>query len=634
MITGSAADSKCAKISLSGWICLLLVLAIAAAYWPVAGFDFTDFDDNDYVWNNRQVLSGLTWSGVAWAFSHFFISNWHPLTWLSHMLDVQLFGLNAGAHHITNVLFHAANSVLLFLWLRRLTGYVWRSALVAGLFALHPLHVESVAWVAERKDVLSTFFLLLSLGAYTRYAQRVGGGLGREAGSSAGHASRCYWLSLVWFALGLMSKPMVVTLPFILLLLDYWPLRRFQVSGFRFPVFLEKVPFLAFSFASCVVTFVAQQSNQAVMSITVLPVAARLENTVVSYALYLEKAFWPDGLAAFYPLFYPLALDKVIVPVFVLLLVTAGVFRYRRSRPYLMTGWLWYLGTLVPVIGLVQVGSAAMADRYAYVPLIGIFIAVVWLVAEISLPWPGRRLVLTMLSIGGLAVGGSLTAMQVRYWQNSETLARHALAVTTDNSPMEVTLGNALLEQKQPVEAGRHFAEAVRISPDSVIAQYDLAMALVGQGRLDAALDADLAANQLSPREAKIHYLLGNILRSQGKLPEAGAEYQTVLQIDPDHLYALNDLAWLRATSPDARLRDGPEAVRLAEKACQLSGGKVTLSVGTLAAAYAEAGRFDDAIKTAQKAIALAMTEKNQTLIQKNRELLELYQHHQAYHEP
>jgi Flp pilus assembly protein TadD len=518
--------------------------------------------------------------------------------------------------------------------------------------------VESVAWVAERKDVLSTFFLLLSLGAYTRYAQSVAGGQGREAGSSAGHTSRWYWLSLVWFALGLMSKPMVVTLPFILLLLDYWPLRRFQVSGFRFQVFLEKVPFLALSFASCVVTFVAQQGSQAVMSIKNLPVAVRIENSVVAYGGYLEKMVWPDGLAVFYPLTYPIEPDKLVVPIILLLGISGVVFFLRRQKPYLVTGWLWYLGTLVPVIGLVQVGGQSMADRYSYVPLIGIFIAVVWLVAEISGKWPQRRLVLTGLSIGVLAAGWSLTAVQVGYWQNSETLARHALAVTDHNGAMEILLGNALSEQGKTEAASEHYANAVRIWPDSVTAQCDLAMSLAAQGRNAEAVDGCRALLEIRPHEIRIHNLLGNLLLRQGRWAEAMAEYRAALQIDPDFLMGLNNLAWLRATAPEARFRDGTEAVRLAEKACHLTDYQLTVYVGTLAAAYAEAGRFEDAVKTAQKAVALATTEKNSVmnvaddmgqvqihaapvtvakklaLIKKNRELLELYQQHKAYHEP
>jgi protein O-mannosyl-transferase len=631
MKAGPSIDSKSAKNPATWWICALLVLAVFAAYCPVLFYAFTDYDDNDYVWQNPQVLNGLSLPGAAWAFTHFYASNWHPLTWLSHMLDVQLYGMNAGGHHATNVLFHAANTVLLFLWLKRATGAVWRSAAVAALFGLHPLHVESVAWVAERKDVLSTFFLLLSLGAYTRYAQGRRGVENAKSNFDFRSPSPAYSCALFFFALGLMSKPMVVTLPFVLLLLDYWPLNR--TRNFKL-LLVEKLPFFALSAASCVVTFFAQQGGNSVVAITVLPVAGRVENAVISYGLYLWKTAWPDNLIACYPMFYPIHMDRVIVPAIALSLISAGVFVFRRRRPYLVTGWLWYLGTLVPVIGLVQVGSASMADRYSYVPLTGIFIALVWLAAEIKLERPYRRLFLVVLATVVLAACLDLTAAQVRYWQDTETLSRHGLTVSADNPPMQVLLGNALLEQKKPEEAGRHFAEVVRIRPDIAAAQCDLAVALVAQGKLDEVVDTCRAAIKFIPREPKIHYILANTLSKQGKLPEAIAEYRAVLQIDPDHLFALNDLAWLLATTPDSRFRDGPEAVRLAEKACQLSNYEKTLVVGTLAAAYAEDGRFDDAVKTAQKAVAQARAGKNNALVKKNLELLGLYQLKKPYHEP
>ena len=634
MTTIPSTDSKSAKNFTAWWICAGLVLAIFAAYWPVLGYAFTYYDDSDYVWQNPHVLNGLNWSGVDWAFTNFYVGNWHPLTWLSHMLDVQLYGMNAGEHHATNIMFHAANTVLLFLWLSRTTRLIWRSAFVAALFALHPLHVESVAWVAERKDVLSTFFALLSLCAYAGYAQKF---KSPDAGLKPVFASRDYWLSLFFFALALMSKPMAVTLPFVLLLLDFWPLGR--VSNFRFHnanfrLLLEKIPFFALSAVSCILTFLAQQNGKAVMTITVMPVEIRIENALISYWVYLKKMLWPDTLAAYYPLNFPIDADQAVMAVFMLLLISTGVLFFRRQKPYLVTGWLWYLGTLVPVIGLVQVGSQSMADRYTYVPLIGIFIALIWLVTEIRIEWQYWRLFLSILSLGVLAACWKSTASQVRFWQNSETLSRHALAVTTDNAAMQVLLGNALLEQGKSEEAGQHFAEAVRIWPNVVAARGDLALALVNQGRFDEAIDVCRAALKLQPDEPKIHYLLGNTLSTQGKFAEAIAEYKAALQFDPNDLFALNDLAWLLATAPDARYRDGTEAVRLAEHACRISNYQVTLYVGTLAAAYAEAGRFDDAVKTAQKAVALATAAQNNNLIQKNYELLKLYQHKKTYHEP
>jgi Tfp pilus assembly protein PilF len=629
MMSNPATDSKPAPNSLTWLIGAGLVLAIFAAYWSVAGYAFIGFDDNDYVWQNPQVLKGLSWPGFCWAFTHFYVGNWHPLTWLSHMLDVQLYGVKAGGHHVTSVLFHAANTVLVFLWLKRLTGFVGRSAMVAVLFGLHPLHVESVAWVAERKDVLSTFFFLLTLMAYTRYVEQF------KIQNSKFKIS--YGLALVFFALGLMSKPMLVTLPFVLLLLDFWPLNRIRHSEFEIRnltmLLVEKVPFFLLSAGSCFITLLAQHSGHAVMPVKFLPVEARVQNTLDSYALYVEKMFWPDALAAYYPLAYPIDAGEVVVAVFLLVLVSAGVFFLWRQRPYLAMGWCWYLGTLVPVIGLVQVGSQALADRYTYVPLIGLFIALVWLVAEIKPEWPHRRLTLTFLSAGVLVACWQLTATQVRCWENSETLSRHALAVTTNNALMQGLLGSALFEQGKAEPAAEHFAEAVRIWPDSVTAQCDLALALAAQGRLDEAVDGLQAALKYKPQAPEIHDLLGNLFSKQGKYAEAMEEYKTVLQVQPDNVVDLNNLAWLLATANDASLRDGPEAVRLAEKACQLSNYQAPLCVGTLAAAYAEVGRFDDAVATAQKAIELATLRKNDTLAKKNRELLELYQHQKPCHE-
>jgi len=635
-------DFKLTKSITTWWICAGLVLAIFAAYWPVLGYAFTDYDDNDYVWQNQHVLNGLSWSGVAWAFTQFYASNWHPLTWLSHMLDVQIYGLNAGGHHATSVLFHAANTVLLFLWLKRLTGFVWRSALVAALFGLHPLHVESVAWVAERKDVLSTFFFLLTLMAYTRHVQKP------EVRSQKSELnlpafdsflrSPSYWFALIFFTLGLLSKPMLVTLPFVLLLLDYWPLARISTFNFQLspvmPLLVEKIPFFMLSAGSCTLTFLAQQSGKAVMTIAIMPIDVRIQNALISYGAYLKKMLWPDNLAVCYPLQLPIDPDQAIMSIFILLLVSAAVFIFKRQRRYLCMGWLWYLGMLLPVIGLIQVGSQAMADRYTYVPLIGIFIAIIWLVAEMSTAWPYRGMFLIIFSVVVLATCWQLTATQVRYWQNSEILARHALAVTPDNAAIQILLGNALRKEGKSEEAGQHFAEAARIWPNNVPAQFNLALVLVELGRRDEAIEYCQAALKIQPRDPKIHYLLGYTLSSQGRWAESIAEYKAVLQIDPNHLFALNDLAWLLATAPDSRFRNGPEAVELAEKACRLSNEQVTIYLGTLAAAYAEAGRFEDAVKTAQKAVALATAANNQGLVKKNRELLELYQQRKAYHEP
>jgi hypothetical protein len=367
-------------------VCIILVVSTLAAYWPVHRAEFANFDDPDYVTNNPDVFRGLTWHGVVWAFTRIHGSNWHPLTWLSHMADCSLFGENAAGHHLVNVGFHVANTLLLFLLLGRMTGAVWRSGFVAALFALHPLHVESVAWIAERKDVLSTFFGLLALWFYIRYVERqkAEGRIQNPSPRTTQHATRCYLLSLCFFALGLMSKPMLLTLPFVMLLLDYWPLGRFNTPTLpRFhapslphsttPITLlvwEKLPFLALSLASSVVTFWAQKTGGAVVSVQTMPLADRLANASVSYIAYLIKTFWPTKLAAFYPFAAELPGTEAILSTLVLIGLTVLAFATARRAPCLLVGWLWFVGTLVPVIGLVQVGGQAMADRYTYIPLV------------------------------------------------------------------------------------------------------------------------------------------------------------------------------------------------------------------------------------------------------------------------
>jgi Flp pilus assembly protein TadD len=549
-------------------------------------------------------------------------------------------------------LFHAANTVLLFLLLKRMTGVLWRSAFVAALFAFHPLHVESVAWISERKDVLSAFFGFLTLWAYARYAKEQGT-RSKEQGIFENRSpfsfflspfSRFYFLALFFFALGLMSKPMLVTLPFVLLLLDFWPLGRltqlrsatvWQASDeWRvINLLLEKLPFFALAAASCVVTLLAQKHGQAMALTGGIPFAGRFQTAIVSYWLYVAKMLWPAPLVVFYP-YRAIEPATTAFAACILFLISVAVFIPLRRRPYLAVGWLWYLGTLVPVIGLVQVGMQGMADRYTYVPLIGLFIAVTWGAADILPRWRYRRAVLTVASVAMLGICLRLTVAQVRWWRDSETLARHALAVTTSNAPMEVLLASALLEQGKFEEAVRHFAEAARIWPDAAPIQNDLAFALAEQGKVDEAIATYRIAVNLKPDEVMPHYMLANLLSQQGNLAEAIAEYQTTLQLDPNYPLALNNFAWLLATTPDARLRNGAEAVKLAEKACRLTDYKLPLLVSTLAAAYAEAGRFDDAVKTTEQAIALATAEKKEALANKNRERLKLYQARKAYHEP
>jgi len=517
-------------------ICLCLAAAIAAVYSPVRHFGFTNYDDGEYIAKNAHVQSGLTLRGMVWAFTTNHAGNWHPLTWLSHMLDWQLWRGKAGAHHLVNVLLHVANTLLLFGVLRRMTAAPWRSALVAGLFALHPLHVESVAWVAECKDVLSTCFWILTMWAYVCYVEQPNG--------------RRYWLALGLYTLGLMAKPMVVTLPFVLLLLDYWPLGRTRWTksaiGERVEVPLshllrEKVPFVALATASCVATIWAQRSGGAIISLGTLPFGIRMVNAVVSYVRYMGKMFWPAGLAAFYP--YQVWPLWAVLGAGVVLLGVSGVVIWRaRREPYFLVGWLWYVGTLVPVIGLAQVGSQSMADRYTYIPLVGLLIMMAWGVPREAVEQRMGRVVAATTAVGLLVVCGVLSWFQIHYWKDSETLFRHTLNVTEDNFVAHNNLGYTLFGQKQVAAAIAEYTTALRIDPNYAEAHYNLGDALASQGKLAEAAAEYMAALQVKPDYADAHYGLGNALAGQGNLAEAIAEYTAALRIDPGHVEAHNNL--------------------------------------------------------------------------------------------
>lgn len=898
----------------------LLCLLTLATYWPVFQHGFISYDDADYVTENAHVQAGLTWEGVSWAFRSTEAANWHPLTWLSHMLDVQLFGAHAGGHHFTSLLLHLANTVLVLLLLERLTGRFWRSALVAALFALHPLHVESVAWVAERKDVLSACFFLLTLCAYARYAQSPAAGQPQKGppASPAGTGTRhkaWYILSLLLFSLGLLSKPMVVTLPFVLLLLDYWPLGRWENhtaqlgSSARgqaraaktknpwangWPLVWEKLPFFALTFASCGITLLAQGRGGTVSSLHDYPLSARLTDVAAAYLQYLGKMLYPLHLAVFYP--HP-ASDhslrwagwQLALAVLVLLAVTLLAWRRRHSAGWFLTGWLWFLGMLVPVIGLVQVGTAAMADRYSYLPLVGIFVVVVWGIgtwcearmrtrpreqasaaraagASPNAPGVGWRQAWVACLAAAILLGcAGLSRRQVGFWQDDFTLFEHALSVTERNAPAHASLGlawgrkekygfavahcraalqadphypaawhtlgdlNTLLgklpeamrdyrtalkwkpnsawswfklgllnaQQNNLREAEADYRTALKWKPDMVEAHTDLGALLISANRREAALPEFELCVHLQPKDARTHYNLGTtladlgrlpeaeaqlraalqlqphyleasaalagvlaqsrrpaeatalvetlnrecandgkacfqlgsalwnanltnaaanafaqanrlqpalpqillqvaqslaakgqlddavrqlrillvlqpnlgeahqrlglLLANQGKLEEAAAElretlrlaptagahydlalvlgragksaeaaeqYSLVLQAKPDFAPALNDLAWLRATAAPDELRNGAEAVRLAERCCQLTNHRNAGFLATLAAAYAEANRFDEAIAAAQRAQALATATGDQSLITKLTSRLALYQQH------
>ena len=519
-------------------ICLALALATAAVYWPVRHFGFVNYDDPDYVANNARVQEGITREGVVWAFTTTDAYNWHPLTWLSHMLDCQLFGLNAGAHKLVNVVFHIASALLLFSVPDQMTGAPWRSAFVAALFALHPLHVESVAWVAERKDVLSAFFWMLTMGAYVRYVQAP------KAGK--------YLLALTFFALGLMAKPMLVTLPCALLLLDFWPLGRTPWAqaaiGRRTPTEIkrlvwEKLPFLGLSIAASVITYRAQATGAFVSAIKSLPLALRVSNAAVSYVRYIAKVVWPVNLAVFYPHPGSWKLAEVVLAAAAVVFLTILLLRVARENPYLTVGWLWFLGTLLPVVGLIQVGDQSMADRFTYLPSIGLFIMVSWGVPELVFRWREAEAAMQVAALSvivGLVVG---TRHQLQFWGSNIALFERAIAVTRDNYIAQNNLGVALREKGDLEQAAIHFHEAVSIWPQFPEANRNLADVLLRAGRLDEAIHYYRQALQRRPGWAETHNALGLALAQQGKLQEAAEHFTRAVDLDPSGEVARSNLA-------------------------------------------------------------------------------------------
>ena len=643
---------------------LLVCVGLVAVTWTVFGqtlaHDFVNFDDHVYVYENPLVIRGLSTEGIIGAFTHTHALNWHPLTTLSHMLDCQLYGLKTGGHHFTNVILHTISVLLLFLVLKQMTDAIWQGAFVAALFAIHPLHVESVAWIAERKDVLSAVFFMLTLAAYARYARAP--------------SPRRYLLVALFFAFGMMSKPMLVTLPFVLLLLDYWPLGRLggqqsEVGSRLRRLITEKVPLFALSACSCIATLFAQKQSPG--AIDQLPFLWRLNNTFVSYITYIWQMLWPARLAVFYP--HPngrLPLVEVTVAIAFLVGVSLVVIYLRRTRPYLVTGWFWYLGMLVPVIGLVQVGEQAHADRYTYLPQIGLYIMIAWTVGDLlleSTPRARRALV-------GVAAAITIATLSVRaivqasYWKNSETLWNHTLAVTGENDVahnnlgflfmrrgeldkaisqfqaalnirsrntethyglgaalIQNNLGNAFARKQLWDEAIDHLEEAVRLRPDYADAYFNLGSVLFQQGRIDEAIAQWQKALAIRPRDAEAHRNVASALRKQGNVKGAIAEYEQVLNITPEDSVALNNLAWILATSSDASMRDGTRAVKLAVKAVQASEARDPNFVRTLAAARAEAGQFAEAVATAEAAKALAGTQSKPELAGRLKEEIALY---------
>ena len=529
-------------------IYLVLALTTLVVFWQVPNYDFVNYDDMAYVAKNPYVRAGLKSESITWAFTKRYHRNWLPLTWLSFMLDSQLFGINASAHHVTNLLLHITNTLLLFGLLKQMTAAPWRSAFVAAAFALHPLHVESVAWISERKDVLSTLFWLLTIATYLCYLKRT--------------STSWYLLTLLTFALGLMAKPMLVTLPFVLLLLDYWPLRRFQLghvaagadgqvtqpvnacSRSRIPYRLigEKIPFFALSAVFSIVTFLVHQSSGAMVKTSSLSLNFRISNALFSYVRYIGKTLWPRRLAVFYPLGDTAPIWQAAISAMLLIAISICVVRLARSRRYLPVGWFWYLGTLVPVIGLIQDGEQALADRYTYMPLTGLFIIISWGLPDLLTKWRHRRIVLGVSMPIILLALAICTSLQLRHWRNSITLFQHALHVTEDNYVAHFSLAKPLYEQKKYDQSIVHSSEVLHLRPNHTLAYYGHALTLIKLGRDKEAIDNCKKAVQLRPDFVGARYKLAVLLCKHGKTDEAIAECRMILQINPNHDGARREL--------------------------------------------------------------------------------------------
>lgn len=677
-------------------ICLFLVMATLIAYWQVRNHNFLSFDDYLYVLHNQYVNKGLSLESISWAFSFTDIAYWHPLTWLSHMLDCQLYGLNPSMHHTTSLIIHIINCLLLFLLFKGMTGAVWKSAFIAALFALHPINVESVAWVAERKNVLSTLFWILTLLTYHYYSLQPG--------------FYRYLLIFFCFLMGLLSKPMLVTLPFVLLLFDYWPLERLLYSSTtnknRYQkvsslyLILEKLPFFLLAGVSIYISSLSAQHHGIIVSAESVSMKLRVANALVSYVKYIGKMIWPKNLAVFYPFPDTLPIWQILGAVLFLICISILVFRALRTKPYLAVGWLWYIGTLVPAIGLIQAGLwPAIANRFAYVPLIGLFIIIAWGVPDLVARWRYKKIVLAATATVLLLIFTAASRSQNRYWANDIALFKHSLDVTNDNDVAHQKLGEALAAQGKTDEAVRHYYEALRIKPDLVAAHlnlgvalreegkineavehfsmalraepdcaeayYELGVTLEKQGNFDAAVKHYSEALRIKPEFVKGHNNLGIVLSHQKKDKEAIYHFEEALRIDsgyadayynlgiiyanqkniekailhykkalrfnPNMTHALYNLSWILASCEDERFRNGEEAVRLAEKLCDLTIYKQPLALDALAAAYAETGKFKEATLTAQKGFELAMKmgPKELTLGLENR--IELYRAGRPY---
>jgi len=561
-------------------------------YWPVWGDDFINTDDKAYVTENLRVTSGLTMANARWALTTTEQANWHPLTWISHMVDCQLFGLQAGAHHMVSVLFHIANSLLLLLVLKDLTGAFWRSVIVAALFAWHPMHVESVAWAAERKDVLSTFFWMLSLLGYVRYART--------------RKWIPYILSLVFFAAGLMSKPMVVTLPLVLLLLDWWPLNRVTGKDWR-RLLLEKIPFFALMLAGCTVTYFAQKSGGAISNPGWLE---KIGSAAVAYINYVSKLVYPVKLA------FPYSQnghDPVLWAIVsaLLLVVWSGLAILKgKEKPYFIVGWFYFLGTLVPTIGIIKVGGQTMADRYSYIPSIGLFMVIVWGVYDLLKSQPNRRMIFLLGGVASLTLCFTLCATQISYWRNSLTLFWHTLSVTEDNYLADDWMGEACRDAGRHGQALYLFSESARITPRYVSTQKDLGVELLDAGQDAEALVHLKVAVSLDPRDPGAQQNMGVYCVTHGATAEGIAHFEEAIRLEPGSISDKNQLALIYASCSNLKYRNGQRAIQLAQEACVATRYGNPDFLRTLALAYAETGDYSKAARWLEKARIIAISHK------------------------
>ena len=617
----------------SRWTLFGISIFLIAITWAVFGqtfhHQFINYDDPLYVLDNAHVRAGLTWRGITWAFTHVHSQNWHPLTTISHMLDCQLFGVNPGAHHLVNVFWHSAAAVLLFILLARITdgpsrtGGIWLSGFVAAVFAIHPLRVESVAWIAERKDVLSGVFFMLTLLAYTAYTRK--------------QTIARYLTMSILFACGLMSKPMLITTPIVLLLLDYWPLsrgHRSEVRGQNIPkvrwtkLILEKIPLFALSIGSCVATFWAQ--NFALGSTEFLPLKWRITNALFSYFEYVRQMCFPVDLIPFY--LHPenrLEIWRFVLAVIVVVAVTAIVFVRRRPNPYLIVGWFWYLVMLIPVIGIVQVGLQGHADRYTYLPQIGLDIALVWLIWDLTKSWRQQKILLSAAAAIVLLTLSILSWKQTMHWRDTETLWRHTLTVTPDSDVAHAGLGGILFVRGQIEESIDHYERALRLRDGNTAAHFGLGRALAAKQKTDAAIFHFQKALSIQPDYIGASNDLGVLFASKGEIKEAIAAWEQSLSFDPDNADATNNIAWVRATATDADLRDGRQALDLAQRALR-TGGENAVVLRTLAAAQAENGQFAEAIATCQRGEELARRNGDRGMVENLRACTESFRRGQA----